>query len=96
LSFNVAHYRKNEGYFNSWFDVEFDQGEDYPLWIRMPNDTNIKSDLYFLVETYPVGLYPKIELCLNYSYPAYSFKMSQIFASGHYEVVANYRGVPDL
>lgn len=96
-TFNVAHYRKSEGYFNSYFDIELDKGEDYPLWVRLPeNTTNLHSDLYFLVETYPIGLYPDLELCLNTSWPAYSFKLSQIFTSGHYRIIENYAGVPDL
>lgn len=53
--FQVAHYRDNEGYSDTWYDKENDNGELAQYEVTVPIQD---GDLYFTVESYFYGLVP--------------------------------------
>lgn len=54
-SFQIAHYRDDEGYTDTWYDKEGDFGFENQYQIEVPA---VDGDLYFTVETYFYGLVP--------------------------------------
>ena len=53
--FQVAHYRDNEGYTDTWYDKENDDGQLSQYEVTIPTQD---GDLYFTVDTYFYGLVP--------------------------------------
>ena len=54
--YTIAHYRHDEGYFQSWYDSEgVTEGVTQTFTVEVPDKF---GDLYFLVDTYYKGSIP--------------------------------------
>lgn len=51
----MAHYRKDEGYLESWYDQENDDGGYKTYFFVMPDND---GDIYLSIETYNARVYP--------------------------------------
>lgn len=65
---SIAHFRDDEGYVSSWYDVVGDPAENHwhDHFFEMKE---MSGDIYVSVETYSQRIVPVNELCLNYQIP---------------------------